>query len=447
MEYDKLLSLVKQIDIYLLNKTYLKIFGIALLGLKRKICHVKEKDINIGGYTDGNSITIITHQNLLQLDDTTLKKHIAFLFCHEALHIINSHIARKKNRNAFIWNLACDHCVNRTLANLTNYITYHNMDDKNIIFFHDIHKTDPKISPEELYNHLSDRFTDEDIDMDLVECSSGDESSNNSNSNNTTIVKFKKLKDNVTGEEYYLPKSIENLSDDDGKLENRKSILSGIWNNELASKCKGTWPSDCVLELNNAFTVQVRWESILENGILYNVQEYSERSWAYLDELITWIDLPGESKNKEKLKILISVIDTSGSIKEDDLKRFIGLNMSVSNNFDKLIFIQHDYNIQNIKELDLNFESQTDNVFNAMKEIKGRGGTSHKDVFNYIQSIYDYNEISYVMFFTDAYSDIELIYKNYDWFHQTPTAWLMTTKYKLKLEYGDYKIIYIEDYL
>ena len=43
-------------------------------------------------------------------------KEVEFLFGHEVLHAIYSHILRREERESDIWNIACDYCVNADLV-------------------------------------------------------------------------------------------------------------------------------------------------------------------------------------------------------------------------------------------------------------------------------------------------------------------------------------------
>ena len=66
------------------------------------------------------------------------------------------------------------------------------------------------------------------------------------------------------------------------------------------------------------------------------------------------------------------------------------------------------------------------------KGIKGRGGTSHKEVFDKIELLTQYEKVSSILFLTDFYSDIQNIYKGYNFLKNFETIWLITGNEKLK---------------
>lgn len=47
--------------------------------------------------------------------DLLSPRETEFLFGHELLHVVYDHLIRKGNRDHFIWNMACDYCVNSDL--------------------------------------------------------------------------------------------------------------------------------------------------------------------------------------------------------------------------------------------------------------------------------------------------------------------------------------------
>jgi predicted metal-dependent peptidase len=117
--------------------------------------------------------------------------------------------------------------------------------------------------------------------------------------------------------------------------------------------------------------------------------------------------LPGTIK--ESIDIVIA-LDTSGSISDDELRQFLsemkGIAKSHSNV--KMTIIQADSEIHKVSDINTQSISELVNF-----EIKGRGGTAHEPVFEYIKK--KIVQCKLLIAFTDGYSDIDSLDKpNYD---------------------------------
>jgi predicted metal-dependent peptidase len=94
----------------------------------------------------------------------------------------------------------------------------------------------------------------------------------------------------------------------------------------------------------------------------------------------------------------IIMIDTSGSISDEDLTQFVsecsGILRETGCKFLKIYF--HDVDCYHIEEYDLN----------TIKKIKAtRGGTSHIDVFQKVNDSQRTDKVGMVVAFTDLYTD------------------------------------------
>src|SRR6056297_3259615 len=147
----------------------------------------------------------------------------------------------------------------------------------------------------------------------------------------------------------------------------------------------------------------------------------------------------GMEEEKENVGTLVCAIDSSGSISSIDLKKFAYvLNQSLQY-FNEVILLVHDTKFQ---------QDEYSTFYDFVKNIgfKGRGGTSHKEVFDYVENkIWADNDkrdvLSIVMSLTDGYSDIERNYKKYKWIKNNTPLVFIVNNYNFKLKDELYPMI------
>ena len=136
-------------------------------------------------------------------------------------------------------------------------------------------------------------------------------------------------------------------------------------------------------------------------------------------------------------QVLVCCIDSSGSISNSDLKKFVGVILSSIKHFKKLRILVHDVDVH--QEFVLDNEPNQDDILRTLREIKGRGGTSHKPVFDRIEILNREELISAAIFLTDFYSDVEEIYKKFEWIKEVPSVWVLNS------DSNDTKNVILED--
>lgn len=105
----------------------------------------------------------------------------------------------------------------------------------------------------------------------------------------------------------------------------------------------------------------------------------------------------------EGLEVIVA-LDTSGSVHDELLERFVGEIKNLVDTFENvtLTMIQHDAAVQDVEEYDRARSSEFDQV-----EIKGRGGTSHVPVFEEIEDEHmNGSGPSIVICLTDGYTTV-----------------------------------------
>jgi predicted metal-dependent peptidase len=432
------------------------------------------------GFTDGKTIYLGV------LPELTPPK-LAFIIAHEILHIISLHIQRLGTRDPIIWNLATDHVINRMLKEYSTRGGMLKEPSDGLVFYEKIHQTQPNICADELYNILLKQKENQKLRIEVYEInkdgtakkisdsktgnsseqqqnSDGDGSGNTSDQtqpnngnggggseeDDQDIPKdfdpslagkrFAKVTDLNTGQVWYVPldchaESKETEENCDDMLNQARTI----WNSNTISK--GNIPGHILKEFEKMFKIELPWDEILHRSILYHSQKLDHRNWKERDHYIRCTYLPGKATGQDT-QIAIFAIDSSGSIPDDDLLKFIGVVCDSTHHYDKIVVLIHDY-IIHMEEWFDNKPSEEE-VFERIRKVKGRGGTSHKDVFDRIEEINEEELISVVTFSTDYYSDIECIHHNYRWIKDLPIIFILNSDLNVALsEDYDIKVIKI----
>ena len=346
------------------------------------------------------------------------------LIIHELSHIFRRHgILGKNKSNKELYNLACDHVIDRSCRDLK--IVHFYKDQFNII--PQLDREMPNCVEEEAYQWL------------LKHSKQFPQSGKTANS--TTIT------DDNTGQEFEV-NDISN-TDDQATVEGKQKLKEKIeqiinnaraTNNILEQKGRGTSSNGSIKEfLSNLLKVEIKWETLVEKAIKTNtILKPNDRSWRAINKYYAphGITLPGVSmeEEKENVGILVIWIDISGSISKKDLKKFAYIINQSLDNFDKTHVLVHNSGIvQNVQ-----FESSNKIEFITFINTIGfdvGGGTAHEDCYRFVQKEYwdGDNELkdklSLILSLTDGYSDIDscLSDKKFTWCKSVPTVFISTT--------------------
>lgn len=472
--------------VLLINRPSLEFLGILSYGTRIRISDPDEYKMiepNMSlAHTNGNYIYLMASPKLSP-------KHLAFVIAHEVWHILSFHPSRVGTRDKVLWNLCCDHVTNRVLKKYVDMGTLEFPHD--IVYFEEIEKKYSGITVEDLYDLMSKKWEDEytvevliissqddqeqDCPMpdqngsqsekeeqDSFSDGSGCKSSpqNQQEKQQPTIdgspgdsqeqgskgtmegKKYAKVTEKKTKKSYIFPLDCD-PEDIPKKVEESCKKLAQqakfMWNSGTISK--GNMPDNLVQELDELLKVELPWNEIFERALLYHAQNMERRTWTVRDMYLRNRVLPGKLTGVDT-QIAGFWVDSSGSIGDSDLKKFIGICCDSANYFDKILIGIHDYSIHQIHEF-MN-RPTTEEVWEAIRKVKGRGGTSHREVFDYIAELHEDELLSIMVFQTDFYSDVEGIYIDYPWFKEIPTIWILNNNNKYDFgETFDYKYIFI----
>ncbi len=232
----------------------------------------------------------------------------------------------------------------------------------------------------------------------------------------------------------------EEIEDGEKFISEARAILEDM-------KKKGNISGKISQYLSQLLKVEIPWEELVEKSIKTNtIMKPDDRSWRSLNKFYQphGIHLPGYSlsESNEGIGTLIICVDRSGSINKKELKQFSYIIEQSMKYFKVIKVLIHDIKIHQEKEFNI------DNIIEFYKFIKtegykGGGGTSHKYVFEKIQTIWeeDPNEISMCISLTDMYSDIKELYKKQEFIkNNLPFVFIITSsgqKINIDKDFGE----------
>ncbi len=381
---------------------------------------------------------------------------LVYIIIHEVNHILSNHLSRGMTIiNQQMYNIACDHVINSALdADIRDgRIRGVKIPNDRTIINSLLGKN---LSAEEVYKYLMDHATittekykfkiDEDGNFKLEGDGNNSDQENdpNSQSNEGSIEVSKihvKLDD---GQEFTFYQDIhatgKQVEDQERDLQDdaRRLLNSPIFE---AEKRKGDKGSRLVEMIQEAIRVDIPWDTLLENVIKTNITEKSEnKTWSRINKRMTAYNmiLPYHD-TEETYESLLVFIDTSGSISSYDLSKFVHIIKASMYHFKKVIKIDHDVEVYDKYKIVYD-NSTINNLQTDIKvEFTGRGGTSHKFVYDYIELIYEgvNNDIQIpglILFITDFMSDIESIHHTYKWVKEIPYKYIITANSRFDID-------------
>ena len=120
------------------------------------------------------------------------------------------------------------------------------------------------------------------------------------------------------------------------------------------------------------------------------------------------------------LEVILSV-DNSGSMSTESLKKLLYIIEKKKSKISKLTILKHTDSISGILEN----ETDESKILDFLSK-RDSGGTSHKEVFQYLDEHINKAQIDQAIFisFSDNYSDIETMYNKYKNIRRITKVWL-----------------------
>lgn len=415
--------------ISLIRKSKIKFFTKALIffGMcaNKFSWEIENFDQNIEGFVrfDTKNLTkiesgaIFINKFYLLKPDYTYN-NLIFIICHELLHVLNKHGARRGDRKWEEWNVACDHVVEVFLKKMEQIIKPYN-NKYNII--DELYSHKPDCTAEYAYDWIIKHPSK--LQIDSAQDMSINVKDGQGNYMFTVSTNLGGITQNNSEE---LDEATKNILIDQIVAESR-AIFENI-------KSQGNLPGYLVSYLDNILKVEIPWETLVEKAIKTNIiMKPDDRSWRSLNKFFIphKINLPGCSliQDTEGTGSLIVGVDSSASITDRPLKKFSGIIERSMEHFKEVHVIVHDVTVHQ-REIFTKDNIHKFYKFISKEGYKGRGGTSHKYLFDEIQKDFwekDKDNLSMVISLTDSYSDVEYIFKNYEWIkNNLPLVFIIT---------------------
>jgi predicted metal-dependent peptidase len=365
-----------------------------------------------------------------------------YVILHEMIHFIDGHLhkCRTEHKDQTIFGLAADHIVNTMLnkdakSELIGIIE----PPKNLFIVKEL--CDKEYSLMEVYEYLmniyqSIRIVIQDNNKSQTQ---QDQQGQQNPGQGDTSQNIGSYADVYINEEYQgsvpLDLNSKSVSSNASKATSDeltseiRAIINTILNKQQQ---KGNIVGSVYEYLKKISKLEVPWDILLENAIQTSrVKSNTNRTWKNLRKKFRHLGIKLPDTSKEEIKDnLYILLDTSGSMRTTEQSKFISLILQSINYFKRVKIIQHDFVVQNVLELTHdNFETEKENVF----KIYGRGGTSHKDCFKYIEKVFfeEDEAIGLIILATDYESDIELIWNKFEFHKYIPIKVLCTKQNKI----------------
>jgi len=356
-------------------------------------------------------------------------EELTFVNLHEILHVLNKDCtAGDIYPEKELHNFACDHIINTALkADIAKGIMRKVKCPANAFIIDALVDNKDYTTVAEVYNWLIENA----IQNGVVQLGNG----------------MKMYTVTINGKEHHVLPDIGTISaegmtdaDDIGDalqaeartiLETAENLFRGMESGSAVGKL-----------IENIIKVEIPWTSLLDRSIAQKiVPDDVNRSWKGLQKRPFSLGLyyPVEDVT-EKPSILVLLEDQSGSITKQDIQKFASILLQSIRYFDEVWIMRHDVRIHHNKR----YKSAQTTEAELSFEAGGRGGTSHKYVFNKIQEAFEEgDDLSMIIMLTDFYSDIEGLWPKYEWTKEIPCC-IVCNSTKAIPTYVDKTPIYIK---
>ena len=295
-------------------------------------------------------------------------KQVEFVIAHEILHNVFDHMGRKEGRNAKIFNIAADYCVNGQLVR--DHIGDHQI--KGITIFHD-----PKyygMGAEEVYDQIFDEMDDKELDAlgqlldDHIDWGENGSGKDGQNKPSYTKDELKQIRDEI-----------------------REATMQAA-----QAAGAGNTPASVQRMIKELTEPKMNWREILRQQIQstikndYSFMRPNRKGW-HMSAI-----LPG-TQFQETIDICVS-IDMSGSIGDKQAKDFLTEIKGIMEEYKDFKIKVWCFDTKVYNEAD--FDGYTMDEFDDY-EVMGGGGTEFDANWDYMKE-HDINPKKFIMF-TDGY--------------------------------------------
>jgi len=372
----------------------------------------KEYEIVIKVY---NSLEIQSWESCINyiLSSSTfdiINKKLSFVYLHEMLHIFQKHLINheryeqiahnllKENNNKIDKNIKLSELLNIAFDYHINSIIYNTGLFSNL--FIDEKKIDFLFNKE--YN--AKNMSELDILKDLIQNSKIKKEV----FNELSLIKLQITPKNEKTKEIIIDIDVKSNNDTNIDSNNMEDQISAL--NTVKSKAKGNGSFNIMEKLGLPIEVEISWIDRLQtkvNNISYLYSKKTKETWSKLNIFYKNTNLPGRKKIKLNKEAYI-LIDYSSSMPNTVIRKINYVLLKLVQKKINLNIISHTDKITEINKI----SSTNKDIKDFIKTRKVKGGTSHKEPFNYLEKNIK-GKLNLIIILSDMCSDIELIYNKY----------------------------------
>ena len=311
------------------------------------------------------------------------------VLCHEVMHLALEAFERVGERDKSLWNTAQDVIINNIIiqnggelpeigivphnnkVTLGQFGTLENINDE---YSESVYAWLRENQPEERNISSFDELVDRDGEEDDKQAPS-------------------------------IPKEVEEIEKSDEFEKTGKGSSGDVeWTKELekaAQKSKGDAPAGVEGLIDSKRSDDVDWRTLVRTTIS-ELNPYSQTyRRPHKNSHSVGHYIPSQKKDGEIN--VIAVLDTSGSVSDEHLSKFVGEVINIINTYNRidLTVLQHDAEVQDVET----YTNPTAKNFQSF-EIAGRGGTSHVPVFNHIEDENLSDSKTIIVCMTDGYTSV-----------------------------------------
>ena len=345
--------------------------------------------------------------------DSLTENELVGVLIHEILHLSLLHLTRRGHRQFEIWNISADLAVNQIIKTngyaLPKGSLLSDYSNNFTINGHRIQQIDKKTA-EQLYDEIEPLIKKgkgrKGRDGDIV-INSGDGDGDDDDDNGKGMKRFDYHQEGKGDKQNKDKKNGKSGGNCEPLTDEEKREIEEYWKNKanealVTAKLKGNVPAGIERLVGELSQAKVGWRELLQKYIQraipydYTYANCSKKS------VSTGVYMPNTIR--DFIDVVVA-IDTSGSIGQEELKDFLSEVIGISKAFSSRVrmrLLTHDVKVWD----DLLIQNGNIEKIKNMN-VRGGGGTSHKDVFDHVKE--NYRDTRLLVCFTDGDSDLDSI--------------------------------------
>ena len=385
------------------------------------------------------------------LNEQIIRKFLSFAYLHELQHILRRHttkatisiyegivknfLAKHKMEGVdinLIINSAFDYAINYPLFDLIWDKEFREILEFISLYDKSYHKA--KMSELTILEDLLKKVANNEIKTDSKKSMGKDGRKNEQIESSAITIKQKDGKeDKISSHKLTKHQIFGETIEDTTKIEREAQNIANSIAKFIKEKQKGNLSNDTLSTLGAVIKVKADWVKELINSIYTITRDITHQyisTWGSLKNQYRKIGLFPNKKFLRKTSFVYASIDQSGSMSNEELRKINYILTQIAKKVNYLHIIIHDFMIVQTFQFGTKSEEQG-RKFDLSKFIKQRysyGGTSHEDVFKYLDKNVKKSEImqSIYISFSDNMSDIEEKYYNFKVIKKIKKFWVTT---------------------